>query len=182
MRRHPKAFNSLTVSMVKAGEEGGFLEDVLARVAAFNDHQEELKGKVTGAMVYPLFLFGVGTIIIGVLLVWFVPEFAQIFQRMREQNKLPWATMTLMSFSEKLQEWWMIILPVLVFGPIALYFYISDNKDAQEKVDRYKLKLPGLGPIVQNLAVARFCRMLGTLLGNGVPILQSLRNRQGRQR
>lgn len=175
MRRHPKAFNSLTVSMVRAGEEGGFLEDVLARVAAFNDHQEELKGKVTGAMVYPLFLFGVGTIIIGVLLVWFVPEFAQIFQRMREQNKLPWATMTLMAFSEKLQEWWMIILPVLVFGPIALYFYISDNKEAQEKVDRYKLKLPGLGPIVQNLAVARFCRMLGTLLGNGVPILQSLR-------
>lgn len=175
MRRHPKAFNSLTVSMLRAGEEGGFLEDVLARVAAFNDHQEELKGKVTGAMVYPLFLFGVGTIIIGVLLVWFVPEFAQIFQRMREQNKLPWATMTLMAFSEKLQEWWMIILPVLVFGPIALYFYISDNKEAQEKVDRFKLKLPGLGPIVQNLAVARFCRMLGTLLGNGVPILQSLR-------
>ncbi|HIE96618.1 MAG TPA: type II secretion system F family protein, partial [Fuerstia sp.] len=54
MRRHPKAFNSLTASMVRAGEEGGFLEDVLARVAAFNDHQEELKGKVTGAMVYPL--------------------------------------------------------------------------------------------------------------------------------
>lgn len=78
MRRHPKAFNSLTVSMVKAGEEGGFLEDVLARVAAFNDHQEELKGKVTGALVYPVFLMGVGSIIITVLLIWFVPQFAQI--------------------------------------------------------------------------------------------------------
>lgn len=175
MRRHPKAFNSLTVSMVKAGEEGGFLEDVLARVAAFNDHQEELKGKVTGAMVYPLFLFGVGTAIITVLLVWFVPEFAQIFERMRDQNKLPWATMTLLSFSESLQEWWIVIVPTIIFLPIGLYFYVSENKEAQESIDRWKLKLPGLGPIVQNLAVARFTRMLGTLLGNGVPILQSLR-------
>ncbi|MEO1981601.1 MAG: type II secretion system F family protein, partial [Fuerstiella sp.] len=175
MRRHPKAFNSLTASMVRAGEEGGFLEDVLARVAAFNDHQEELKGKVTGAMVYPLFLMGVGSIIITVLLVWFVPEFAQIFGRMEEQGKLPWATTTLMSFSESLQKWWYVILPALVGGVAGLFYYVSESKEAQDKIDQWKLKAPGLGPIVRNLAVARFCRMLGTLLGNGVPILQSLR-------
>lgn len=174
MRRHPKAFNSLTVSMVKAGEEGGFLEDVLARVAAFNDHQEELKGKVTGAMVYPLFLAGVGTIIISVLLVWFVPEFAQIFGRMKEDGRLPWATTTLMSFSEFLQGNWYIIFPGMAAIVIGLIYYISDNPEAQEQVDRLKLKAPGIGPIVRNLAVARFCRMLGTLLNNGVPILQSL--------
>ncbi|MEQ9411377.1 MAG: type II secretion system F family protein [Fuerstiella sp.] len=175
MRRHPKAFNSLTVSMVKAGEEGGFLEDVLARVAAFNDHQEELKGKVTGAMVYPLFLMGVGTIIITVLLVWFVPEFAEIFARMREQGKLPWATTTLMSFSDSLQDWWYIIFPGIFAAIGGTVYYFMDNREAQEKLDRWKLKMPGIGKIVQNLAVARFCRMLGTLLGNGVPILQSLR-------
>lgn len=175
MRRHPKAFNSLTASMVKAGEEGGFLEDVLARVAAFNDHQEELKGKVTGAMVYPLFLMGVGSIIITVLLVWFVPEFAQIFGRMKEQGKLPWATTTLMSFSESLQKWWYVILPAGIGGVVGLFYYVSESKEAQDKIDQWKLKAPGLGPIVRNLAVARFCRMLGTLLGNGVPILQSLR-------
>lgn len=175
MRRHPKAFNSLTVSMVKAGEEGGFLEDVLARVAAFNDHQEELKSKVTGAMVYPLFLMGVGTIIISVLLVWFVPEFAQIFGRMREQGKLPWATTTLMSFSEWLQGWWYVIIPGIAAAIFGIVYYLTDNKEAEEQIDRWKLKLPGLGRIVQNLAVARFCRMLGTLLHNGVPILQSLR-------
>ena len=175
MRRHPKAFNSLTSSMVRAGEEGGFLEDVLARVAAFNDHQEELKGKVTGAMVYPLFLMGVGSIIITVLLVWFVPEFAQIFGRMKEQGKLPWATTALMSFSESLQQWWYVILPALVGGVLGLFYCVSESKEAQDKLDQWKLKAPGLGPIVRNLAVARFCRMLGTLLGNGVPILQSLR-------
>lgn len=175
MRHHPKAFNSLTISMVKAGEEGGFLEDVLARVAAFNDHQEELKGKVTGAMVYPLFLMGVGTIIITVLLVWFVPEFAAIFGRMRDQGKLPWATTALMSFSESLQSWWYIIFPAIGLAVAAVIMHYQDNPEGQEQLDRWKLKAPGLGTIVQNLAVARFCRMLGTLLGNGVPILQSLK-------
>ncbi|APZ91701.1 type II secretion system F family protein [Fuerstiella marisgermanici] len=175
MRRHPKAFNSLTVSMVKAGEEGGFLEDVLARVAAFNDHQEELKGKVTGAMVYPLFLFGVGTVIITVLLVWFVPEFANIFARMREDGSLPWATTTLLSFSDSLQEWWYVIVPAIIAAVFGVFYWYNDNEEAHDQWDRIKLQLPGLGPIVRNLAVARFCRMLGTLLGNGVPILQSLR-------
>ncbi len=175
MRRHPKAFNSLTVSMVKAGEEGGFLEDVLARVAAFNDHQEELKGKVTGAMVYPLFLMGVGTVIISVLLIWFVPEFANIFARMREDGSLPWATTALLSFSDNLQQWWYIIVPAIVAAIGGLFYWYNDNQEAHDQFDRIKLKLPGLGPIVRNLAVARFCRMLGTLLANGVPILQSLR-------
>jgi len=175
MRRHPKAFNSLTVSMVKAGEEGGFLEDVLARVAAFNDHQEELKGKVTGAMVYPLFLFGVGTVIITVLLVWFVPEFANIFARMREDGSLPWATTTLLSFSDSLQEWWYVIVPAIIAAVFGIFYWYNDIQEAHDQWDRITLQLPGLGPIVRNLAVARFCRMLGTLLGNGVPILQSLR-------
>ena len=174
MRRHPKAFNSLTVSMIKAGEEGGFLEDVLARVAAFNDHQEELRGKVTGAMVYPLFLMVVGAIIISVLMVVFVPEFAQMFRRMEEQGKLPWATTTLISVSHWLQDWWYILLPCVggVLG-VAIFHY-AENEEARTQLDGWKLKIPVLGSIVRSLAVARFCRMLGTLLGNGVPILASL--------
>jgi general secretion pathway protein F len=175
MRRHPKAFNSLTVSMVRAGEEGGFLEDVLARVAAFNDHQEELKGKVTGALVYPLFLMGAGAAIISVLLIWFVPKFAQIFGNMEKQGKLPWATTALMGFSDWLQDWWYIIIPAIIGVVVWLFYYFNESQEAKDRLDAYKLKAPGLGGIVQNLAVARFCRMLGTLLGNGVPILQSLK-------
>ena len=147
MRRHPKAFNSLTISMVRAGEEGGFLEDVLARVAAFNDHQEELKGKVTGAMVYPLFLMIVGSIIVTVLMVVFVPEFAQMFKRMEDDGKLPWATVTLMGFSRWLQSWWYLIFPALIGGIIWLVYHFSENKEAQEQLDAWKLKSPGLGPI-----------------------------------
>lgn len=173
MRRHPKAFNTLTVSMVRAGEEGGFLEDVLQRVASFTDHQEELRGKVTGAMVYPLFLMTVGTIIIAVLMVYFVPQFAGMFAGMREKGNLPWATETLLSVSDVLAKWWWLGAAGLGAAGLALYSWLS-TEEGSNKLDEIKLKLPGLGGIVKNLSVARFCRMLGTLLGNGVPILQSL--------
>lgn len=174
MRRHPKTFNNLTVSMVKAGEEGSFLEEVLARIAMFNDHQEELKGRVTGAMVYPLFLLLVGTGIVVVMMVWFVPKFAAMFDRMKSQGNLPWATTALMGISDGLQKWWMLIAIVLVGAIVGAVTWMG-TPDGQKMTDRWKLKIPGLGPILQNLAVARFCRMLGTLLKNGVPILQSLR-------
>lgn len=174
MRRHPKTFNFLTVSMVKAGEEGGFLEEVLGRIAAFNDHQEELKARVTGAMVYPLFLMSVGTLIVMVMMIWFVPNFAAIFDRMRTAGTLPWATTTLLSVSETLQRWWMLLLVVIIAAVSALVTWLR-TEEGGRKLDLFKLKVPGLGPILQSLAVARFCRMLGTLLRNGVPILQSLR-------
>ena len=174
MRRHPKTFNFLTVSMVKAGEEGGFLEDVLARIAAFNDQQEELKGKVTGAMVYPLFLMSVGLTIVTVMMVWFVPKFAAIFGRMQDQGTLPWATTTLLAISDVIQAYGVLILFAVVGGVAGTIFYFRSPEGARN-LDKWKLKIPGLGGILQNLAVARFCRMLGTLLKNGVPILQSLR-------
>lgn len=175
MRRHPKAFNQLTVSMVRAGEEGGFLEDVLARVAAFNDHQEELRSKVVGALVYPLFLAGAGGLIISVLLLWFVPEFSTIFEQMKNRGELPWATTALMSFSDSIQDWWFLVLLAIAGAIGGTWYYFVETPEGRLLLDRLKLKAPGLGGIVQNLAVARFCRMLGTLLGNGVPMLQSLR-------
>lgn len=174
MRRHPKTFNFLSISMVRAGEEGGFLEDVLSRISAFNEHQEELRGRVTGAMVYPLFLMTVGMAIVTVMMIWFVPEFASIFDRMKDQGTLPWATTTLLALSDGLQSYGLLIL----FGLIAVISGVvsfSRSPEGIRKIDQWKLRIPGLGGILQNLAVARFCRMLGTLLRNGVPILQSLR-------
>ena len=174
MRRHPKTFNFLTVSMVKAGEEGGFLEDVLARVAAFTDQQEELKGKVTGAMVYPVFLMSVGFTIVSIMMVWCVPKFAAIFGRMAEAGTLPWATTTLLAISDVIQEYGLLIALAVIGAVVGVIMYIK-SPDGSRNLDKWKLKVPGLGPILQSLAVARFCRMLGTLLKNGVPILQSLR-------
>ena len=108
MRRHPRVFGELAVSMVRAGEEGGFLEDVLKRISAFTEHQEELKARVVGAMVYPLFLLVMGGGIVVAMLTFFVPKFTPIFDRMAERGSLPWATTALMSLSESMQVYGLV--------------------------------------------------------------------------
>lgn len=174
MRKHPRVFNDLAVSMVRAGEEGSFMEDVLKQIAAFNQHQEELRGRVIGAMVYPAFLMLVGTAIVIVMLVKFVPEFESIFASMKAKGELPWATTTLMSMSNKLQNNWLIIVAIIVGIGFMIYYYLQSD-EGRTNFDRFRLRAFGLGPIVRSLAIARFTRILGTLLKNGVPILQSLR-------
>src|SRR5439155_22109812 len=103
MSRHPHVFNELTVSMVKAGQEGGFLEDVLKRVADFTEHQEDLKSKVIGALAYPVFLAGVGFIVLNILIIFFVPRFETIFKKLEEKGELPSLTIVLMGVSRFVQ-------------------------------------------------------------------------------
>ncbi|WP_144981926.1 type II secretion system F family protein [Gimesia aquarii] len=174
MGQHPKVFSELAVSMVRAGEEGSFLEDVLKRIANFTDHQEELKNRVVGAMIYPAFLTTFGTIIVSFLLIYFVPKFEPIFARMSARGELPWATTTLLGFSEFMQSYWFVILFLMALAVVAVYKYIATT-EGRMKFDQFRLNAYGLGSIVRSLAIARFCRILGTLLTNGVPILQSLR-------
>lgn len=174
LRKHPKVFGELVTSMVRAGEEGGFLEEVLKRVAGFTDHQEDIKGRVLGAMIYPLFLATFGTIIVAILLVKFVPKFEPIFGRMKEQGQLPWATTTLLSMSDFAQSYWLLGVIALIAAGWGINYWIG-TPDGRLRVDQARLRMPGLGRIVKSLAIARFCRILGTLLKNGVPILQSLK-------
>src|SRR5947209_19063376 len=82
MAQHPRVFDELVVSMIRAGQEGGFLEDVLQRIAVFTEHQEDLKAKVAGAMAYPIFLAVIGFIVLNVLVIFFVPRFEPIFQKL----------------------------------------------------------------------------------------------------
>ncbi|MBW3539073.1 MAG: type II secretion system F family protein [Planctomycetes bacterium] len=181
MKRHPRVFGELGVSMVHAGEEGSFLEDVLKRIANFTEHQEDLKARVLGAMVYPVFLMVMGAIIVALMLTFFVPKFAPIFERMQERGSLPWPTIALMGLSNSLQ----IYGPMILLGLAAAVFLAVTwvkTDDGRLAFDRFKLASLkvgnvsfGVGPIVRSLAIARFCRILGTLLKNGVPILQSLR-------
>ncbi|WP_339731147.1 type II secretion system F family protein [uncultured Gimesia sp.] len=174
MGQHPKVFSELAVSMVRAGEEGSFLEDVLKRIAHFTDHQEELKNRVVGAMIYPAFLTTFGTATVSFLLVYFVPKFEPIFARMSERGELPWTTTTLLGFSAFMQSFWFVIFFAIGFAVVAVYKYI-ETTEGRMKFDQFRLSAYGLGPIVRSLAIARFCRILGTLMANGVPILQSLR-------
>lgn len=173
MRHHPKAFNELVVSMVRAGEEGGFLEDVLKRVAAFTDHQEEIKARVIGAMVYPILLLGFSIVLVTVMLVAIVPKFQPIFDRMSASGSLPWATTTLLAISDFVQNYWFIVVAVVV---AAIYWFRGwiTTEEGRYKFDELQIKAPAWGRVTKSLSIARFCRMLGTLLHNGVPILQSL--------
>lgn len=173
MERHESVFRPVTISMVRAGSEGGFLEDALDRVADFTEEQEELKSRTFGALAYPIFLAIFGSLVVSCLLVFFVPSFEEMFGRLREKGQLPWVTDALLTVSHISRKYGII----LVIGLIALIFFIKRQLATPSGVrwfDRFKIRLPGLGPIFQNLAIARLCRVLGTLLTNGVPILRSL--------
>jgi general secretion pathway protein F/type IV pilus assembly protein PilC len=121
-----------------------------------------------------MFLMIVGLGIVTVMMIFFVPEFASMFERMEDQGTLPWATTTLLAISDLIQQRG-ALLALAAAGVIAGIIWYFGTPEGARNLDRLKLRLPGLGGILQSLAVARFCRMLGTLLKNGVPILQSLR-------
>ncbi|QDV45051.1 Type II secretion system protein F [Stieleria neptunia] len=173
MARFPNVFSDMAINMVRAGTEGGFLEDALERVSTFTELQEDLKGRTISALAYPVFLFSVGSLVISGLLVFFVPKFDAMFDRLRQKDEMPWYTESLLSFSTVLQNygWVLVILAIVLIVVIKVQLASEAGK---EMVDKLKLRIPVLGNILMNLAVARFCRVLGTLLGNGVPILKSL--------
>jgi general secretion pathway protein F/type IV pilus assembly protein PilC len=173
MARFPKIFSEMACNMVRAGTEGGFLEDALDRVGSFTELQEDLKGRTVSALAYPIFLFSVGTVVLSALLVFFVPKFDMLFERLRKTGQMPYATEMLLAFSNLLQSYGWILLLAVFAGFVALRVRLQSDS-GKEMADRAKLKIPVLGSILMNLAVARFCRVLGTLLGNGVPILKSL--------
>lgn len=173
MARFPKIFSEMACNMVRAGTEGGFLEDALDRVGSFTELQEDLKGRTVSALAYPIFLFSVGTVVLSALLVFFVPKFDMLFERLRKTGEMPYATEMLLAFSNLLQQYGWILLLAAFAGLIAIRIKLQTDA-GKELADRAKLKIPVLGNILMNLAVARFCRVLGTLLGNGVPILKSL--------
>jgi general secretion pathway protein F/type IV pilus assembly protein PilC len=174
MRHHPTVFSELAVSMVRAGEEGSFLEDSLGRIAEFTEHQEELKGRVVGALVYPAFLVVVGTAVVAAMLVFFVPKFEPMFERLREVGQLPWATTALMGLSGFLQAYGWLVGLALVAGGVFLGRWFQDEA-GRRRFDELRLRLYGIGYVTRSLGIARFCRVLGTLLHNGVPLLSSLR-------
>jgi general secretion pathway protein F/type IV pilus assembly protein PilC len=173
MGQHPRVFNELAVSMVRAGQEGGFLEDVLKRVAAFVENQEDLKSKVIGSLAYPVFLACAGAVVVTVLMMFFVPKFEPIFEKLREKGEMPSVTVFLLSISKFLKEgWWAII--ILAVGGFIGFRRWAATPGGRLVVDRVKIKLPLFGAVFLSLSLSRFCRILGTMLHNGIPILKAL--------
>jgi general secretion pathway protein F/type IV pilus assembly protein PilC len=173
MGRFENVLGEMAVSMVRAGGEGGFLEEALTRVAQFTETQDDLKKRTMGAIAYPAFLAVVGTIIVVVLVVFFVPKFADLFQRLREKGELPLVTEWLLATSAFMRRWGAVLLVVLVAAGWWMRRWLN-TEPGRWWADRLRIRLPLVGPVFLGLAVARFCRVFGTLLHNGVPILRSL--------
>jgi general secretion pathway protein F/type IV pilus assembly protein PilC len=174
MGQHPKAFNELAVSMVRAGQEGGFLEDVLRRIADFTEQQEDLKAKVIGALAYPIFLACAGFLILNILVIFFVPKFEPIFKKLEEKGELPSLTVGLMAVSHFMQGWGGITLLVGAIVAVVAFRRWAGTEGGRKIVDAFKLRIPVAGKIYLSFALSRFTRILGTLLHNGIPILKAL--------
>ncbi len=173
MRRQPDVFGELAANMVAVGEEGGFLENSLARIAQLIERQEELKGRLVSALAYPAFLAAVGIVVCCGMLVFFVPMFEPLFERMRERGELPYGTALLLSISGFARGQLTFALLLLALTCLTLYGWFRSTS-GQQLFDRLRWNLIGVGPIVRDLTSARTFHILGTLLTNGVPMLRSL--------
>jgi general secretion pathway protein F/type IV pilus assembly protein PilC len=171
--RYSHVFGDMPASMIRAGTEGGFLEEALSRVAQFTETQDDLKKRTVGAMAYPLFLLVVGVLVVTALIVFFVPKFADLFGQLRARGELPWATEFILATSDAARGYGLWILAGLA-ALVAVVRRQLHTEAGRMLWARVRLRLPMAGPILLQLAVARFCRVLGTLLRNGVPILKSL--------
>ena len=174
MAAHRDVFDELTLSIVRAGTEGAFLEQALNQTAEFLERQEELRSRVRSAMAYPSFLAVAGTIVTIVLIVFFVPKFAELFATLEQEGTLPMPTIVLLWLSETLGSIWGVVIAIGFGGIVLGIRHWMRSKRGRRVVDRTRIRLPVFGAIFLNGAVSRFCRVLGTLLRNGVPILKAL--------
>jgi type II secretion system protein F len=171
LSKFPKVFSGLYLSMVRAGETGGFLEDVLHRLALFIEKDQELRSRISSAMAYPILLIVIGTGAIAFLMVFFIPRFSEIFKKMGDN--LPWPTQIVMAISYFMRDYWLFA----AMGIVALVFSwkrLMAVGAGRRIIDRFRIKVPLFGDIVKKNAVSRFSRTLGTLLKSGVSILAAL--------
>ena len=173
LAQHPKVFNRLFVNMVKAGEIGGVLEVVLARLAEFMEKAQKIKGKVIAAMFYPSAVITVAVIILAVLMVWVVPKFKEIFKDMLPGQQLPGFTRFVLGISDAIAKHFFLTSGCVIVVVIAFVAFVR-TRVGRRLFDRFKLNMPVLGPVISKVAISRFTRTLGTLVSSGVPILQAL--------
>ena len=173
LAQHPKVFNRLYVNMVKAGELGGVLEVVLKRLADFMEKAQKIKGKVIAAMFYPVAVLFVAVCILGVLMIWVVPRFKDIFKDMLPGDKLPSFTRFVLGISDAIAHHFIYTaIGVAIFFGLLMWFIRT--RFGRRIFDRFKLNMPVLGSVISKVAISRFTRTLGTLVSSGVPILQAL--------
>ncbi len=170
---HPRIFNDLYVSMVKAGEVGGVLELVLTRLSEFQEKAAKIKNKILAAMVYPVIVMTMAVGIMGFLLVFIVPRFELIFQDLLGDKPLPPVTRFVIGLSGFMQSHGLVLLGAVVVI-VTAYKMIGRTRRGRLVIDNFKLRMPLFGNLNRKTAISRFSRTLGTLVTSGVPILQAL--------
>jgi len=172
LEKHPRVFSRLYVSMVRAGEIGGILDDVLNRLANQLERDDSIKRAVKSAMVYPIMIASFAILVLVGMVMILIPIFAKMYKDLGNA-KLPLLTRIMMGVSGGLRSYWFIAIPAIVLLIWGLR-RLKHTSRGTEAWDRTKLSMPVFGDIVAKLAVARFSRTLGTLVTSGVPILQAI--------
>lgn len=170
MHKHPHAFPELHASMVRAGEKGGFLEDVLSRLSDFVARQDALRNKFIGAMIYPCVLLAGAAAAVAFIMTYVVPKIRPALKN----QVLPWPTKLVFAVSDTISDHWLIIVGSVLLVAIVIMGFLQSELGKLVKA-RLQLRMIGFGKIYTMMAVCRFCRVFGTLLANGIPILQSLK-------
>lgn len=171
MTARPDVFPKVHAAMVRAGEKGGFLENVFHRLGLFVTSQAELRGKIIGNLIYPavLVVFGIG--ILGTMFGVFIPMFRPLFTRM--EDRLPFITKVVFAMSDAVSDYGLFTLAGVVLAVIGVR-RLARRPDVARKLAEIKTWVPVTGPLIRALAAARFCRMLGTMLANGIPVLAAM--------
>ena len=171
MAKSPETFPRVYVAMVEAGEAGGFLDVVLAQIAEFQSREKELKSKVITAMIYPCILFLLAMVVLTILLIFFIPKFQKVFASLH--GSLPLITQIIIGASYLVRSYGFFVLVGFVVIAFLLRTWFTSEK-GKRIWEGIVLKSPLVGPLIAQFAMARFCRMLGTLIGAGVPLVHGL--------
>jgi type IV pilus assembly protein PilC len=171
LRKHPRAFDDLYCNMVAAGETGGILDTILQRLSQYIEKIVKLRSAVRSAMVYPVAVITIAIGVVGIILWKVIPTFATLFAGLGAQLPLP--TRITIALSKFIGAWWWLIFAMIALGIFALNRFHKTYK-GRRVIDGALLRLPVLGNVLKKIAVARFCRTLGTLVSSGVPILEAL--------
>ncbi|MDZ7833074.1 MAG: type II secretion system F family protein [Desulfobacterales bacterium] len=171
MSKYPKAFSSLYINMIKAGESGGILPEVLGRLGDFLENIQKVKDYVNSALIYPVFLLLVGGVSIIIMLTFVIPKFSVIFADMGQA--IPLSTRVLLGLSDFVRSYWWVFTAMAGLGIFLGRQYANTDK-GRLQIDDLKIRLPIWGDLIKSVEMARFSRTLGTLIRSGVPILQGL--------
>lgn len=173
LAKHPKTFDRLYVNMVKAGEASGALDVILSRLAEFMEKSVRLRRRVIGAAIYPAAVLTFAAIIVMLIMVFVIPKFREMFDELRVP--LPGMTRFLLGIADLVYSYTFLILVIAM--PVGIYAFVkltAGSSAGRRFIDRMKLKLPVVGPVMKKAVIARFSRTLGTLISSGVPILDAL--------